>query len=189
MRVENEDNYLAAERAFVVADGMGGHRAGEVAAALTVDLLRTRLSQPGAALDDVVAAISDADRDIFQAAATNPEHQGMGTTVTGLVLLGDDEPEATPDHDGTVDDAGLPAPDHDPVWALINVGDSRTYLFRHDRLRRITVDHSYIQELVTTGHISDDEARTHPRRNIITRALGVDPEVPRRRMDAAGGPG
>ena len=181
VRVENEDNYLAAERAFVVADGMGGHQAGEVAAALTVDLLRTRLSQPGAALDDVVAAVSDANRDIFQAAAANPEHQGMGTTVTGLVLLGDDEPDATPDHDGTVDDAGLPAPDREPVWALINVGDSRTYLFRHDRLRRITVDHSYVQELVATGHINDDEARTHPRRNIVTRALGVDPEV---RVDA-----
>ena len=91
VRVENEDNYLAADRAFVVADGMGGHKAGEVAAALTVDLLRTRLSQPGAALDDVVAAVSDANRDIFQAAAANPEHQGMGTTVTGLVLLGADE--------------------------------------------------------------------------------------------------
>ncbi len=64
---------------------------------------------------------------------------------------------------------------------LINVGDSRTYLLRHDRLRRVTVDHSYVQELVTTGHITDDEARTHPRRNIITRALGIEPDV---RVDA-----
>ena len=60
---------------------------------------------------------------------------------------------------------------------LANVGDSRTYLFRHDRLRRVTVDHSYVQELVATGHISEDEARVHPRRNIITRALGIEPDV------------
>ncbi len=60
---------------------------------------------------------------------------------------------------------------------LANVGDSRTYLFRHDRLRRVTVDHSYVQELVATGHIDEDEARVHPRRNIITRALGIEPDV------------
>ena len=60
---------------------------------------------------------------------------------------------------------------------LANVGDSRTYLFRHGRLRRVTVDHSYVQELVATGHITEDEARDHPRRNIITRALGIEPEV------------
>ena len=67
----------------------------------------------------------------------------------------------------------------EPSEALVlaNVGDSRTYLFRHGRLRRVTVDHSYVQELVSTGHITEDEARDHPRRNIITRALGIEPEV------------
>ena len=69
--------------------------------------------------------------------------------------------------------------------ALVNVGDSRTYLLRHGRLRRVTVDHSYVQELVATGHITDDEARTHPRRNIVTRALGHRPQRARRRLDAA----
>ena len=63
------------------------------------------------------------------------------------------------------------------LFALVNVGDSRTYLLRHGRLRRVTIDHSYVQELVATGHITDDEARTHPRRNIVTRALGIDPAV------------
>ena len=63
----------------------------------------------------------------------------------------------------------------------VNIGDSRTYLLRHGRLRRITVDHNYVQELVNAGHITDDEARSHPRRNIITRALGIDPSV---RVDA-----
>ena len=67
----------------------------------------------------------------------------------------------------------------EPSEALVlaNVGDSRTYLFRHGRLRRVTVDHSYVQELVATGHITEAEARDHPRRNIITRALGIEPEV------------
>ena len=67
----------------------------------------------------------------------------------------------------------------EPSEALVlaNVGDSRTYLLRHGRLRRVTIDHSYVQELVSTGHITEEEARTHPRRNIITRALGIEPDV------------
>ena len=62
-------------------------------------------------------------------------------------------------------------------FALVNVGDSRTYLLRDGELHRATVDHSYVQELVATGHITEDEARTHPRRNIVTRALGIEPTV------------
>ena len=93
--------------------------------------------------------------------------------------------DATTDADGDRrgDDAAEPAPatPAGEQLALVNVGDSRTYLLRHGRLRRVTVDHSYVQELVATGHITDDEARTHPRRNIVTRALGIDPAV---RVDA-----
>ncbi len=81
----------------------------------------------------------------------------MGTTITLLAVVNDAEGGET--------------------LALANVGDSRTYLFRHERLRRVTVDHSYVQELVDTGHITADEARHHPRRNIVTRALGIDPSV------------
>ena len=107
--------------------------------------------------------MADANSDIYRAAIGNPEQQGMGTTVTALIVIADDP------------DAGTES------FALVNVGDSRTYLLRHGRLRRVTVDHSYVQELVATGHITDDEARTHPRRNIVTRALGIDPSV---RVDA-----
>ena len=110
----------------------------------------------------------------------------MGTTVTALVVIADrrDRPDA--DAAPTADDRRRrrPAPATAVAGeqlALVNVGDSRTYLFRHGRLRRVTVDHSYVQELVATGHITDDEARTHPRRNIVTRALGIDPRV---RVDA-----
>ena len=174
IRPDNEDNVLAAPRVFAVADGMGGHRAGEVASALAIDLLRARLSEPGAGLDDVVSAIAEANGDIYRAALDNPAQQGMGTTITALIVI----------TDGVTDghgDAGQPADTPMENFALINVGDSRTYLLRHGRLRRVTVDHSYVQELVTTGHITDDEARTHPRRNIVTRALGIDPSV---RVDA-----
>ncbi len=90
-------------------------------------------------------------------------------------------------HDDGDGDAGTPTLPGDvtpivpaePTEALVlaNVGDSRTYLFRHGRLRRVTVDHSYVQELVSTGHLSEAEARNHPRRNIITRALGIEPDV------------
>ena len=166
IRPQNEDNVLAEPNAFAVADGMGGHRAGEVASALAVDLLRSRLSAPGASLDDVMAAIAEANGDIYRAASGNPDQQGMGTTITALVVI-------------TQADAGDGEPNEQ--LALVNVGDSRTYLLRHGRLRRITVDHSYVQELIATGHITDDEARNHPRRNIVTRALGIDPAV---RVDA-----
>ena len=177
IRPDNEDNLLAEPNVFAVADGMGGHRAGEVASALAVDLLRARLSAPGADLEQVVAAIAEVNGDIYRAAIGNPDQQGMGTTVTALaVVAGASEPDEAEEQAAT-DDADAPA----EQLALVNVGDSRTYLLRHDRLRRVTVDHSYVQELVATGHITDDEARTHPRRNIVTRALGIDPAV---RVDA-----
>ena len=178
IRPDNEDNLLAEPNVFAVADGMGGHRAGEVASALAVDLLRARLSAPGADLEQVVAAIAEVNGDIYRAAIGNPDQQGMGTTVTALAVIA---VAAEPDENGSEaggrrDDDGA-----SEQLALVNVGDSRTYLLRHGRLRRVTVDHSYVQELVATGHITDDEARTHPRRNIVTRALGIDPAV---RVDA-----
>ena len=176
IRPDNEDNLLAEPNVFAVADGMGGHRAGEVASALAVDLLRARLSAPGADLEQVVAAIAEVNGDIYRAAIGNPDQQGMGTTVTALAVIA---LAAEPDESGA--DADVATTASSEQLALVNVGDSRTYLLRHGRLRRVTVDHSYVQELVATGHITDDEARTHPRRNIVTRALGIDPAV---RVDA-----
>ncbi len=181
IRPDNEDNLLAAPRVFAVADGMGGPRAGEVASALAVDLLRSRLSEPGADLDDVVAAIAEANADIYRAALENPAQQGMGTTLTALIVIGEGTGDGAHGETPAGTAADAPAPSAPELFALINVGDSRTYLLRHGRLRRVTVDHSYVQELVTTGHITEAEARTHPRRNIVTRALGIDPSV---RVDA-----
>ena len=195
LRPENEDNLLVADGIFVVADGMGGHEAGEVASQIAVDRIGELLSGPDLpTANDVVEAITTANSDIFRAAVANPEQRGMGTTATAIAVIADplagrgapnvdtrnpvdaDPPGAT---DSDVPGDVTPIRPSEPTEALVlaNVGDSRTYLFRHDRLRRVTVDHSYVQELVATGHITEEEARTHPRRNIVTRALGIEPDV------------
>lgn len=185
IRAGNEDFLHASNGVFVVADGMGGHEAGEVASELAVERIREALENEDAAptAEAVVEAISNANGDIFRAAIATPGQAGMGTTVTAIAVIEDPmagrgEPNID-DNDGIEPDRITPiVPKQKPeALVLANVGDSRTYLFRHNRLRRVTVDHSYVQELVSTGHITDDEARTHPRRNIITRALGIEPDV------------
>jgi len=204
VRPENEDNLLVTGTAFVVADGMGGHEAGEVASQIAVDGIRQRLAEIAASGDsaepvailptasEFVSTIASANTDIFRAAVANPSHRGMGTTITAIAVIADplagrgapnvgdaDEADAPGDTEAPTPGNVTPVKPEVPSEALVlaNVGDSRTYLFRHDRLRRVTVDHSYVQELVATGHISEDEARVHPRRNIITRALGIEPDV------------
>jgi protein phosphatase len=147
---------------FAVADGMGGHQAGEVASAMAADVLRERLTTGAPSADVLVAAVVEANASIFQTARRNSAQLGMGTTITVLAVV--------PGVDGTP-----------PHLAVANVGDSRTYLLRSGALTRETVDHSYVQELLDTGHITEDEARNHPRRNIVTRALGIEPSV---RVDA-----
>ncbi|MDQ3176432.1 MAG: Stp1/IreP family PP2C-type Ser/Thr phosphatase, partial [Actinomycetota bacterium] len=161
IRAQNEDNMLVREGLFVVADGMGGHQAGEVASALAVSRMAANLEGGPGPLDALIASIRDANADIFDAASTDASQQGMGTTVTAVVVIA--------------------TPSGDEALGLANVGDSRTYLFRHERLRRISIDHNYVQELIDAGHITAEEARNHPRRNIITRALGIEPSV---RVDA-----
>ena len=124
----------------------------------------------------VVAAVAEANGDIFPRRHRQPRPAGHGHHAHRSVRRhrGDRRTATTSPTD-------RPTPRRDSSFALVNVGDSRTYLLRHGRLRRVTIDHSYVQELVATGHITDDEARTHPRRNIVTRALGIDPTV---RVDA-----
>ncbi len=203
LRPANEDSLLVTPSVFVVADGMGGHEAGEVASELAVARIAELLAGDDLpTATDVVAAIRTANGDIFRAAIANPGQAGMGTTVTAIAVIADDyagraEPNIDdPDNpavsggpavsDGTSEEVAAELPgDVTPIipaqpseaLVLANVGDSRTYLFRHGRLRRVTVDHSYVQELVSTGHITEAEARDHPRRNIITRALGIEPDV------------
>jgi protein phosphatase len=151
IRDQNEDAYVANDRVFLVADGMGGHQAGEVASELAIAAIRDHLGEI-TSIDDLVGLVRDANRQILAEARADDTRQGMGTTLTGLVLLDGDEPEL----------------------AVVNVGDSRTYRLRHGELRRLTIDHSYVQELVNDGVITTEEARLHPRRNIVTRALGIE---------------
>lgn len=158
VRAGNEDAFVAEPMVFGVADGMGGHQAGEVASDIAARIIRDRLGTGASNVGVVVASVVEANASIFQAAHASADHQGMGTTLTALVVLRADESSVA-------------------RFALINVGDSRTYLLRNGELHRATLDHSYVQELVNTGHISEDEARTHPRRNIVTRALGIEPTV------------
>lgn len=157
VRTSNEDSFVAEQMVFGVADGMGGHQAGEVASAIAAGILRDRLSAGAANVEVAEAAVVEANAAIFHAAHRNSEQRGMGTTLTAITVLDDEQ--------------------HAARFAMVNVGDSRTYLVRDGRMRRISVDHSYVQELVSTGHITEAEARLHPRRNIITRALGIEPTV------------
>ena len=160
VRSENEDTFVAEPNVFAVADGMGGHQAGEVASALAASIVRDRFGGGAPSEDAAASVVAEANAAIYGAARANAAHSGMGTTLTALVVLTertrDDEPERL---------------------VLLNIGDSRTYRYRSGRLQRVTVDHSYVQELVATGHITIEEARTHPRRNIVTRALGIEPNV------------
>jgi PPM family protein phosphatase len=158
VRAGNEDSFVAEPMVFGVADGMGGHQAGEVASDIAARIIRDRLGIGASNVGVVVASVVEANASIYQAAHVSVDHHGMGTTLTALVVLRADESNVA-------------------RFALINVGDSRTYLLRNGELHRATVDHSYVQELVNTGHITEDEARTHPRRNIVTRALGIEPTV------------
>ena len=157
VREANEDSYVVEPMVFAVADGMGGHAAGEVASEIAADRLRSRLKDGAASVDLMVASVVEANAAIFQAAHSDSSQRGMGTTVVALAALVD--------------------PAFPTRLVLANVGDSRAYLFRDGVLKRLSVDHSYVQELVSTGHITEQEARTHPRRNIVTRALGIEPTV------------
>ena len=147
------DDAPLGEALIAVADGMGGHAAGEVASQMSLDLLITSLA--GASAPDERAmrdAFSRANAGVFSAASQNPEYRGMGTTLVAGLLTGDE-------------------------LIIGNVGDSRMYLYRDGELARVTQDHSWVGEMVAAGALTEEQAANHPRRNILTRALGVASSV------------
>ena len=170
VRQSNEDFCHASPWLLTVADGMGGHQAGEVASEITVSTIRnactpapmgaddSNLAHPH--LSDLVKAVVDANSAIFRASLEDPDKQGMGTTVTALSVIIDPTD-----------------PDNPFALGLVNVGDSRAYVMRQGRLRQVSKDHSFVQDLIDQGQITKEEARFHPRRNIVTRALGIEPDV------------
>jgi PPM family protein phosphatase len=157
VREINQDSVLAADPLFAVADGMGGHQGGEVASATALEVLQQTFTSEHNA-DGLREAIRRANAKVWDKAQLDENLHGMGTTLTALALVKDEDSNAD-------------------RLAIVHVGDSRAYLFRDGQLQQVTEDHSLVEEMVRTGQISAEEAETHPRRNIVTRALGVEPTV------------
>ena len=155
VRQQNEDSFAAEENLFVVADGMGGHNAGEVASALAVTTVMSGGRMGINTMEEFRDLVQRANTAIYTASLDDSSQRGMGTTITAMSIV-----------------AGV-----EPRVLVANVGDSRAYLLRNGALSRLSVDHSYVQELVNEGIITPEEARVHPRRNIVTRALGIDRTV------------
>ncbi|MDX6379537.1 MAG: family protein phosphatase [Rubrobacteraceae bacterium] len=155
VRQNNEDSFLVGEgrdeTLFVVADGIGGFEAGEVASSIAVDVLKN--VGPSESLED---AIREANRRILAAARGDEKLAGMGTTVVAMRFGGTEE---------------------EPVTQISHVGDSRAYLLRDGELQPITEDHSLVAELVRSGDLTRAQASEHPQKNLITRALGAEDEV------------
>lgn len=160
IRVMNQDSVFSKENAignlpnlFVVADGMGGHKAGDLASRLCVETLVKALSEaqlvtPVSLLND---AINKANEEVFFSASQNPDYEGMGTTLVAATIS-------------------------ENCLYVANIGDSRCYI-AGDRMVQITEDHSYVEELVRKGELTREEVRNHPRKNVITRALGTNYRV------------
>ena len=151
VRSDNEDAYLVAPPLFAVADGLGGHQAGEVASSLAIDaLLEAAPRQPDAKA--LGRAVRQANAAVIAAAEAGRGRVGMGTTLTAVMI------------DGT-------------RLAVAHVGDSRAYLLHLGELQQLTADHSMVADLVRSGQLTLEESRVHPNRSVITRALGSDPNM------------
>lgn len=150
-RAANEDSFVASSPLFAVADGMGGHSAGDLASAAVVERLAEAIAADFLAPRTIERALERATADISTIAGDS--ELGVGTTVTG---------------------AALTLQDDQPYFAVFNIGDSRVYRFERNELAQVTVDHSVVQELVDAGALTREEAEYHPDSNIITRAVGFN---------------
>ena len=163
VRHHNEDNggiftNLAGQRLAIVADGMGGHRAGDVASEMTIDFLKEQWEKEGEietaehASDWLKQNIGEVNMLLFNHAQENPDCEGMGTTVVAAICTG-------------------------LFVTVLNVGDSRGYIFNEAGFHQLTEDHSLVNELVRSGQISKEDAEHHPRKNVLLRALGTEMTV------------
>lgn len=150
VRATNQDNFYIDKslKWAVVADGMGGHNGGETASSLTVEEIKKSMLQ-GVGLKE---SISNANTLVYKASVDNPELSGMGTTAVLCEIMG-----------GRAN--------------IAHVGDSRAYLFREGKLEQITKDHSIVQQLIDSGTITEEQAKYHPQRNLITRAVGTEKNI------------
>jgi serine/threonine protein phosphatase PrpC len=157
VRTSNEDSYIAniQSRIFLVADGMGGHAAGEIAsqiAASTIDELVSGRSSDSNLEEILQAAVKEANKRVFETQKLKSEYRGMGSTLTVLTLLND-------------------------YYYVAQVGDSRAYLFRDKKLQQLTRDHSLVWPLYESGILTKDDISRHPQKNLITRSIGTHAEV------------
>jgi PPM family protein phosphatase len=151
VRAHNQDTFVASDHLAAVADGMGGHRGGEVAAELAAALVQAAFT--GRSVDELRAAVRAANRAIWDRACETSDLEGMGTTICAA---------------GLTEGGNL---------AVVHVGDSRAYVLHDGELRQLTDDHSVTADLVRRGELSEDEARHHPHRHVLTQALGAGPDV------------
>ncbi|MEO6719701.1 MAG: Stp1/IreP family PP2C-type Ser/Thr phosphatase [Ferruginibacter sp.] len=149
-QILREKGYL-----LIVADGMGGHQAGEVASKMAVEIISEEYFKPTKEINKekiLSAAFNTANKKIYEQASTNELHRGMGTTSTALVVLAN-------------------------TIYFAHSGDSRAYLYKNKTIIKLTEDHTYVQQLVNNGDISSEQADTHPQRNILTNAMGTKPTL------------
>lgn len=148
-RNTNQDFFIAEPPLFAVADGMGGHRAGDVASRTAVEVV---VQQLGGGDEALTEAVREANREVFQKAGSNPDFKDMGTTMTAMLV-----------RDGSTH--------------LVHVGDSRAYLLRAGELRRLTEDHSLVARMVREGRITPAQAEYHPQRSVLEKALGIGSDI------------
>jgi protein phosphatase len=159
VRENNEDAFVTGPRLVAVADGLGGHAGGELASRLATELIAAVFT--GDSLDGLAAAVRAANWAVWERGSSTAETEGMATTICAA---------------GLVEDGGL---------AVVHVGDTRAYLAREGSLQRLTEDHTVTAEMVRDGRLTEEEAAGHPHRVVLTRALGVGPDVP---LDASARP-
>ena len=157
VRELNEDyaSFIEDERfkIYLVADGMGGHNAGEIASKLAVkSIIRYLLEHSEEDEDILLNAVKYANNEIYEISQKNDKCKGMGTTITGCFIKGD-------------------------MIQVVNVGDSCCFSIKDNEIKKVTKDHSWVQELIDAGAITEEEGRVHPKKNIITRALGTNSSV------------
>ena len=155
VRQNNEDALWVNSKCLVVCDGMGGHLAGEVAADVAIKAIQSFPFRGQNPKEEVLAAIRQAQESILDASAKNQKYYGMGSTIT-LAWISD------PNHEGN------------STLTVGHVGDSRCYIFSNGTLEQVTHDHSVVSELLRSGTITAAEARTHPKKHVLTQALGAE---------------
>lgn len=156
-RLKNEDSYIinceGKDKIFIVADGMGGHNAGEIASSEACRIVEQSILEAKGNIEDVLKnAVEKANRKIFIRSSENESMRGMGTTIDACVVRGEN------------------------IY-IAHVGDSRVYIVSEDGIRKITKDHSIVGMMVDAGTITEEEAKNHPQRNLITRAVGTNMTV------------